>query len=125
VASDPTFVQFVVEAFEDDCGVTKRSMFGEFGLFSGGKMFAAVCDDQLFVKPTEGGRAYIGAVVEAPMYPGARPSFLIGAEIEDSEWLSELARITVRELPIPRRRKPKGSKPKGVAPKGRKPKRKG
>jgi TfoX/Sxy family transcriptional regulator of competence genes len=34
-------------------------MFGEFGLFSAGEMFGMVCDDQLFFKPTAGGRAYI------------------------------------------------------------------
>ena len=105
MASDLNFVQFVVDQFHEDLGVTHKRMFGEFGLFSGGKMFGAVCDDRLFVKPTEGGRAFIGRVVEAPMYPGAKPSFLIEDQVEDPEWLSELARITVRELPMPRPRK--------------------
>jgi len=108
MASDQDFVDFVVDQFHGDLGVTSKKMFGEFGLFSGGKMFGAVCDDRLFVKPTEGGRAFIGDVVEAPMYPGAKPSFVIEDRIEDPDFLSELARITVRELPIPRPRKGKG-----------------
>jgi TfoX/Sxy family transcriptional regulator of competence genes len=87
-------------------------MFGEFGLFSADKLFGLICDDQLFVKPTEGGRAFIENVVEAPPYPGAKPSFLIGYQIEDARWLSELVRITARELPArkPRKRGKKSSR---------------
>ena len=95
MASDLSFVEFVVDPLDEDCGVTYKKMFGEYGLYSGGKFFAMICDDQLFVKPTDGGRAYIGDVVEAPPYPGAKPIFLIGAQIEDPQWLSELVRINL------------------------------
>ena len=45
---------------------------------------------------------------ESPAYPGAKPSFLIEAKIEDSDWLSELIRITEKELPKPKpKKKPK------------------
>lgn len=107
MASDLSFVEFVVDQFHKDLGVTHKKMFGEFGLFSGGKMFGAVCDDRLFVKPTPAGRAFIGTVVEAPMYPGAKPSFLIEDRIEDPDWLSELVRVTVPGLPTPKARKGK------------------
>lgn len=110
MASDLSFVEYVVDQFEENCGVTYKKMFGECGLFSGGKMFGMICDDRLLFKPTEGGRAYIEDVVEAPPYPGAKPCLLIEGQIEDREWLSELARITTRELPAP---KPKKRKAKG------------
>ena len=101
MGSTQGFVDHVVEQFEADCAVTYKKMFGEYGLFSEGKMFGMVCDDRLFVKPTDAGRAYIGDVVEAPPYPGAKPSFLIEDRLDDREWLSELARITTRALPTP------------------------
>ena len=107
MASDLSFVEYVVDQFAEDCGVTQKKMFGEFGLFSGGKMFAMICDDRLLFKRTEGGHAFIGDVVEAEPYPGAKPIFLIEDQLEDSEWLSELARITTRELPLPKPRKRK------------------
>lgn len=107
MASDLKFVEFVVDQLEDDRAVTYKMMFGEFGLYSDGKLFALVCDDQLFVKPTEGGRAFIGDVVEAPPYPGAKQRLLLGDEIENGRWLSELVRITARELPPPKPRKRK------------------
>lgn len=108
MASDLSFVEYVVDQFQEDCAVTYKKMFGEFGLFSQGKMFGMVCDDHLFFKRTEGGHAFIGeGVVVAPPYPGAKPIFLIEDQIDDSEWLSELARITTRELPLPKPRKRK------------------
>jgi TfoX/Sxy family transcriptional regulator of competence genes len=109
MASDQGFVDYVVDQIDDDCAVTSRKMFGEYGLFSHGKIVALICDDRLFVKPTEGGRAYIGDVVEAPAYPGAKPSLLVEGGLEDGAWLSELVRITARELPA---KKPKKGKKK-------------
>lgn len=119
MASDASFVEYVVDQFEPDCAVSAKKMFGEYGLFSQGKMFAMVCDDQLFFKRTEGGHAHIGDPVEAPPYPGAKPIFLIGDEVEDGAWLSELARITTKELPAPRPRKKSAGKKSGrTKPKG-------
>jgi TfoX/Sxy family transcriptional regulator of competence genes len=103
------FVDFVVDLIDEDCGVTHKMMFGGCCLYSGGKVFALICDDQLFVKPTDGGRAFIEEVVEAPPYPGAKQCFLIADRMEDSPWLSELVRITTRELPAPKPRKRKKS----------------
>lgn len=105
MGSSQEFVDFVLEQFEEDCSVTARKMFGEYGLYSQDKMFALVCDDRLFIKPTEGGRALVDDPVEAPPYPGAKPAWVIEERLEDRAWLSELARVTVRELPEPKRRK--------------------
>lgn len=62
-----------------------------------------ICDDQLFLKPTDAGRAMIEEVVEAPPYPGAKPSFLInGDRWDDSSWLSAAVRTTANSLPRPK-----------------------
>jgi TfoX/Sxy family transcriptional regulator of competence genes len=107
MASDRDFVEFVVEHIVDVDGVRFKSMFGEYGIWVNDKIVGLVCDNQLFIKPTEAGRAFIGDVVEAPPYPGAKNSFLIGDKIEDSDWLSELVRISEAALPKPKPRKKK------------------
>jgi len=84
-------------------------MFGECGLYFDNKLFGLVCDNKLFIKPTQSGRKYINEVVEASPYPGAKPSFLIEEKLDDREWLRKLVEITVNELPEP---KPKKIKPK-------------
>jgi TfoX/Sxy family transcriptional regulator of competence genes len=84
-------------------------MFGEYGVYCDGKMVAIIGDEQLFVRPTSGGRAFATDAEEVPPYPGAKPHLLIDAERwDDSEWMSELVRITCAELPLP---KPKKAKP--------------
>ncbi len=98
MASDKDFVEFVVEQCEEAGTITYRKMFGEYALYCNGALVALICDNQVFVKPTEEGRRYIGEVVEAPPYPGAKNSFLIEDKLEDREWLSELIVITEKEL---------------------------
>ena len=110
MASDLTFVEFVLDQIDEDCGATAKSMFGEYGLFSEGKMFGLICDNRFMVKATEEGRAYIVDVVEAEPYPGAKPAFLVGDRMEDRAWVSELVRITTRALPLPKKRKPRKKK---------------
>lgn len=107
MASDQTFVDFIVDQIENAGEISAKKMFGEYALYSGEKMFALICDDKLFIKPTQAGRAFIGDVVEAPPYPGAKPSFLIEEKVEDRGWLSELVRISVEELPLPKPKKKK------------------
>ena len=107
MASDPEFVDFLVDQMKDAGVVRSRKMFGEYALYAGDKVVALVCDNQLFVKPTEAGRAFIGTPVEAPPYPGAKNYFRIDDAFEDRAWISELIRITARELPAPKPKKAK------------------
>lgn len=107
MASDPETVQFIADQIHEKCGITFRKMFGEYGLYSNGKFFGSVCDNKLFIKPTEAGKKFIGDYIEASPYPGAKPSLLIEEKIEDSDWLTELVVITASELPEP---KPKTKK---------------
>jgi TfoX/Sxy family transcriptional regulator of competence genes len=107
MASDKNFVDFVLEQIKHSGEITAKKMFGEYGMYSDGKLFGLICDNKLFIKPTNSGRTFIGNVVEALPYEGAKPSFLIEDKIEDSEWLSELIRISVNELPEPKPKKKK------------------
>jgi DNA transformation protein and related proteins len=49
----------------------------------------------------------IEQVVEAPPYPGAKPYFLIGEQLDDREWMSNLIQLTASELPVPKPKKAK------------------
>jgi TfoX/Sxy family transcriptional regulator of competence genes len=106
MASDKDQLNFVLEQMERAGAVTARPMFGEYGIYCDGKIVALFCDNQLFVKPTDKGRAFIGSPSEAPPYPGAKLWFLIDDKLEDRDWLSELIRLTARELPPPKPKKP-------------------
>ena len=107
MATDKSFVEFVVDQIENAGVITYRAMFGEYGIYADGKIFGLICDNKLFIKPTTSGRAFIQNVTEAPPYPGAKPSFLIEEELDNRDWLSELVRITVKELPEAKQKKKK------------------
>ena len=107
MGSDLDFVEFVRDQINRECAITFRKMFGEYALYSKGKVVALICNNQLFVKPTDAGKKYIGDYVEGLAYPGAKPSLLIQDQIEDRDWLSRLIVITENELPSP---KPKPKK---------------
>jgi TfoX/Sxy family transcriptional regulator of competence genes len=100
MSSDKTQLNFVLDQMAEAGVITARAMFGEYGIYCDGKIIALFCDNQLFVKPTDKGRAFIQNPVEAPPYPGAKMYFLIEEQIEDREWLSELIRLTAQEVPL-------------------------
>ena len=108
MASNPDFVQYIV----DQCGgageIVARKMFGDYGVYCGGKIFALVCDNGFYVKPTEAGRALLRSEVMRPPYPGAKPHFYI-EDVDDRDYLAALTRATCAALPEP---KPKRKKKK-------------
>ncbi len=107
MASDESFVKFIAGQIESAGNIRYRKMFGEYAIYCNDKVVALICDNQLFVKQSSAGRAFIGNVVEAPAYEGAKPSFLIEEQCDDSEWLSDLIRLTEQELPTPKPKKRK------------------
>jgi len=108
MASSADTLAFLLDQLHGLPGVTQRRMFGEYCLYLDGKPVAFLCDDQLFVKPTEAGRVLAGEVVDGFPYPGARAHLLIGADLwEDGERLQALLRATAAALPPPKPRKPR------------------
>ena len=105
MSSELGYMEYVADQMSDAGKITYRKMFGEYGVYCNGKIVALVCDNQLFVKPTERGKSFIGQITEAPPYPGAKPYLLIQEQCDDREWLSELIRRTHDELPPPKPKK--------------------
>jgi len=111
MASDLSFVEYVRDQINEAGQVSFKKMFGEYAIYYEEKVVALVCDNQLFIKPTVSGRSMIENVVEASPYPGAKPHFLMGEQLDNRQWMSNLIQLTASELPAP---KPKKSKPKKV-----------
>ena len=109
MASDQDFVDYIIEQIDLNYEIKYRKMFGEYAIYVNNKIVGLICDNSLFIKPTDGGRKFIGEPIEAPPYPGAKNSFLI-EQIDDSEWLSELVNISYKELPEPKPKKKKKEK---------------
>ena len=104
MACRPEFVEYVVEQLRDAGNIRCRKMFGEYGLYLDGKIFALLCDDQLFIKITEAGRRLAPGLKGVPPYEGAKPYFLF-EDVDNSAFLAEFARETCKELPASKPKK--------------------
>ena len=109
MASDLAYVQHVCDQLRDVREVSYKKMFGEYGLYVSGRMVALVCDNQLFVKPTEAGRELLGTPSEGAPYPGAKPHFVLDEHLDNQELLSAVFRATEAALPAPKPKKRKSS----------------
>src|SRR5512147_3150648 len=109
MATSKSTIDYILDQLSSLGDIRVRKMFGEYALYYEEKVVALVCDNELFVKITKGGKALVGKrYKEGCAYPGAKPSMVIGAEeLDNSERLCELVRATAAELPPP---KPKPKK---------------
>lgn len=100
MASKLEFVEYVAEQCRGAGEITFKKMFGEYGLYCDGKIFALVCDNEFFVKITaKTGMKYPG-LPEKPPYDGAKNYFLV-ENVDDSAFLAELVTETCAALPEP------------------------
>ena len=106
MASNPDFVQYIV----DQCGgagkIEARKMFGDYGVYCDGKIFGLVSDNGFYVKPTDAGRAMLKIEDMRPPYEGAKPYFYI-EDVDDHDYLSALVKVTCAALPEPKHKKKK------------------
>jgi DNA transformation protein and related proteins len=113
MASDQEFIRFVCEQLRGAGEISSRRMFGEAAIYLRDKVVGLVCDNQLFIKVTEPGRAKIGKPVEAPPFPGASNWFLL-ADLDDPEFLADLVYVTAKALPEPKLKAKKARRSKSV-----------
>ena len=106
MASSLEFTRYVAEQLSGAGEITWKKMFGEYGLYCDGKLFANVSDDQLFIKITEAGRSLFPGLREAPPYPGAKEYFLI-ENVDDRDFLTALTLITCQALPETKKKRGK------------------
>ncbi|CAN5428942.1 hypothetical protein BH10PSE17_BH10PSE17_23530 [soil metagenome] len=107
MATDQSFVDYIVAQVSLGAALSTRKMFGEYAIYVNGKVVAFASDNQLFVKPTAAGRALLERIDEQPPYPGGKPWLLIDELLDDAAALRLLFTTTADALPTP---KPKAAK---------------
>ena len=117
MASTEATLQYICDQASLGRRLTFRKMFGEYALYVDGKVVALVCDDQLFLKPTPEGKAYLGQVDEAAPFPGAKNYYLLTGDLDDPERLARALQLTARALPEPKPKRAGSEKAKKAAKK--------
>jgi len=99
MATDASFVEFVCEQAAFGPRLATRRMFGEYALYLDGKVVAFACGNQLYVKPTDAGRALAPQAQLAAFYPRGKPHLRLGEELDDRDLLRRLLLATHDALP--------------------------
>lgn len=96
-------IDFLLDQLHGVAGIGTRKMFGEYCLYLRGTPVAFICDEQLFLKPTEAARSHFPEITWGLPYPKAKPHFLISPDLwEDREWLARVLLATAAALPPPK-----------------------
>ena len=107
----PETLQFLLDQLASLPGVRVSKTFGEYCLYVDGRSVGFVCNDQLFLNPTDPGRAVLGQpVLGAPYHWVQTPHYLISADRwDDRDALHAAVMATAGALPCPKPRKPKAA----------------
>ena len=104
MACNTDFVQYIVDQCSEAGEITVRKMMGEYCIYCDGILFGLICDNNLFIKVTDEGKSLLKEVVLRPPYEGAKDYFYI-SDVDDSDFLRDIIKITVKALPIPKKKR--------------------
>ncbi len=101
MASDKSYLEYVLGLLEGVPSITYRKMMGEYLLYSGGILFGGVYDDRFLLKDTPASRNAFPQ--EQIPYEGAKPLLLVDSE--DPAHIAEVVVAMLPHLPAPKKRR--------------------
>ena len=104
MASSKGYLDFILEQLSGLDDISWRPMMGEYILYYRGKVIGGIYDDRFLVKPVKAAAAMMpDADMDIP-YEGAKAMLLVD-NVENREFLQELAEAMYYELPAPKQKK--------------------
>lgn len=97
MACSSDFVQYIVDQCSGAGVITVKKMMGDYCIYCNDVIFGVICDNNLYIKETDAGRAILKEVVLRPPYSGAKGYFYIG-DVDDRDYLEDLIRATMPAL---------------------------
>jgi TfoX/Sxy family transcriptional regulator of competence genes len=110
MASDKSFVDYVIETAGMGSRLTHKKLFGEFALYLDDKVIAFACDNSLFIKPSRAVALLAPDLPQRPPYPQAKDYPVADELLDDPEALRRLLIATAELMPLPRPKKPPKAK---------------
>lgn len=104
MACNSDFVQYIIDQCSGAGEIAVKKMMGDYCVYCNGVLFGLICDNNLYVKVTEHGRAVLKEVILRPPYDGAKDYFYIN-DVDDRDYLTALIKATLPALPEPKTKK--------------------
>ncbi len=109
MATDRSFIDYVLEQVDLGARLRCGRLFGEYALYLDDKVVAFACDNSLFVKPTAAVEQLAPGLPWRPPYKMAKPHPVADELLDEGDALRRLLRAVADELPAPKP-KPAGKK---------------
>ena len=94
MASDKSYLDFVLDLLSDIPSIHYKKMMGEFLLYQGDVLFGGIYDNRFLIKKSKS--SYQSDFKEVIPYPNAKPMLLI--DIEDKEEITRIIHLVVEDL---------------------------
>ena len=104
--ASPEYLNFIMDKLSPIGGIRSRAMFGGYGIFYEGSMFALIAEDTLYFKVNESNRAMYKKAQSKP-FPHGISYWEVPAEvIEEDARLLDWANLSIRiARSVPKRKK--------------------
>lgn len=105
MATDREFLDYVAEQIDLGGRLTHKRLFGEFALYVDEKVVAFVCDNSVFIKPSQAVTRLAPDLPQRPPYPGASNYPVADELLDDSDAIRTLILETALLMPEPKPKK--------------------
>ncbi len=102
MATSKEFHDYVVESLQKVGSVATRKMMGEYCVYYQGKLIGNICDNCLFLKPTESVLRLMPDAGRAYPYEGSKTLMAVVEDVEDTGLMAEVLEGMYHELPEPK-----------------------
>lgn len=104
MATSKEFHDYVVENLQKIGTISTRKMMGEYLVYYQGKLVGDICDNCLFLKPTESVLRLMPDADRAYPYEGSKTLMVVVDDVENTEWMSKVLHEMYEELPEPKKK---------------------
>lgn len=107
MASDKSFLEYILDMLSDLEGISYRAMMGEYIIYYKGRIAGGIYDNRLLIKPVSSAVEYMEKPVYQLPYKGAKEMLFV-EEIDNKDYLTGLFNAIYDELPMPKQKTKKG-----------------
>lgn len=105
MSTSKEFHDYILEQLRRIGEVSARKMMGEYCVYYKGKLIGNICDNCLFLKPTESVLRLMPDAERAYPYEGSKTLMVVVDDVENKTLMTEALNEMHKELPEPKKKK--------------------
>lgn len=104
MATSKEFYDYIMENLQKAGDVSAKKMMGEYCIYYQGKLIGNICDNCLFLKPTESVLRLMPDADRAYPYEGSKTLMVVVEDVENTKFITEVLNEMYKELPEPKKK---------------------